>query len=103
MELLGPIYNDPLDRMRVAEALAEPLTLITRDALVTAYSDAIMKVDLGLFACPRPLQVGLDAEAGQLSRSNACLPQYRSKGAGLRRVPMSANVLRAPNEKRKAA
>ena len=103
MERLGPIHNDPFDRMRVAEALAEPLTPITRDAFVAACSDAIMRVDVSLFACPRPLQVGLDAEAGQLSRSNACLPQYRSKGAGPHRVPTSANVLRAPNEKRKAA
>ena len=45
VERLGPIHNDPFDRMLVAQALAEPLTLITRDALVAAYSDAIMKAD----------------------------------------------------------
>lgn len=45
VERLGPIHNDPFDRMLVAQALAEPLTLITRDALVAGYSDAIMKVD----------------------------------------------------------
>lgn len=36
--------NDPFDRMLVAQALLEPLTLITRDALVASYSPAIMKV-----------------------------------------------------------
>ena len=45
VERLGPIHNDPFDRMLVAQALTEPLTLITRDALVASYSDAIMKVD----------------------------------------------------------
>ncbi len=44
VERLGPIHNDPFDRMLVAQALAEPLTLITRDALVAADSDAIMRV-----------------------------------------------------------
>ena len=45
VERLGPIHNDPFDRMLVAQVLAEPLTLITRDALMAGYSDAIMKVD----------------------------------------------------------
>ena len=44
LEQLAPIHNDPFDRMLVAQALAEPLTLITRDALVASYSAAIMKV-----------------------------------------------------------
>ena len=44
VESLAPLHNDPFDRMLVAQALAEPLTLITRDALVAGYSDAIMKV-----------------------------------------------------------
>lgn len=44
VERLAPIHNDPFDRMLVAQALAEPLTLITRDELVARYSDAIMKV-----------------------------------------------------------
>ena len=43
-ERLGAIHNDPFDRMLVAQALVEPLTLITRDALVASYSSAIMKV-----------------------------------------------------------
>lgn len=44
VERLGAIHNDPFDRMLVAQALVEPLTLITRDALVASYSSAIMKV-----------------------------------------------------------
>ena len=44
VEWLAAIHNDPFDRMLVAQALEEPLTLITRDALVASYSQAIMKV-----------------------------------------------------------
>ena len=44
LERLAPIHNDPFDRMLVAQALAEPLTLITRDATVASYSSAIFKV-----------------------------------------------------------
>jgi PIN domain nuclease of toxin-antitoxin system len=44
VERLAPIHNDPFDRMLVAQAFVEPLTLITRDALVASYSDSIMKV-----------------------------------------------------------
>ncbi len=44
VERLAPIHNDPLDRMLIAQALAEPLTLITRDGLVASDSTAIMKV-----------------------------------------------------------
>ncbi|MES3012197.1 MAG: type II toxin-antitoxin system VapC family toxin [Pseudomonadota bacterium] len=44
VEGLALLHNDPFDRMLVAQALAEPLTLITRDALVASYSDVIMKV-----------------------------------------------------------
>lgn len=44
VERLSAIHNDPFDRMLVAQALVEPLTLITRDALVASYSSAIMKV-----------------------------------------------------------
>jgi PIN domain nuclease of toxin-antitoxin system len=45
VERLAPIHSDPFDRMLVAQAFAEPLTLITRDALVASYGDAIVKVD----------------------------------------------------------
>ena len=41
---LAAIHDDPFDRMLVAQALHEPLTLITGDALVASYSAAIMKV-----------------------------------------------------------
>lgn len=41
---LDSIHNDPFDRMLVAQALLEPLTLITRDALVASDSPAIMKL-----------------------------------------------------------
>ncbi len=44
VELLAPIHNDPFDRMLVAQSLAEPLTLVTRDAIVASYSGAILKV-----------------------------------------------------------
>ena len=45
VERLAAIHSDPFDRMLVAQALEEPLTLITRDGLVASYSAAIMKVD----------------------------------------------------------
>ena len=45
VERLPPIHNDPFDRILVAQALVEPLTLITRDASVASYSAAILKVD----------------------------------------------------------
>jgi PIN domain nuclease of toxin-antitoxin system len=45
VERLAPIHNDPFDRMLVAQALVEPLTLITRDAMVASYSDSIMRVN----------------------------------------------------------
>ena len=44
VEQLAPIHSDPFDRMLVAQALVEPLTLLTRDALVASYSPAIVKV-----------------------------------------------------------
>ena len=44
VERLAPIHSDPFDRMLIAQALAEPLTLITRDALVASYSPAIVRV-----------------------------------------------------------
>jgi len=45
VERLAPIHNDPFDRILVAQALVEPLTLITRDASVASYGAAILKVD----------------------------------------------------------
>ena len=44
VEQLAPIHRDPFDRLLVVQALVEPMTLITRDATVARYSDAIMQV-----------------------------------------------------------
>lgn len=37
-------HNDPFDRILVAQALVEPMRLMTHDALVARYSDTIIKV-----------------------------------------------------------
>ena len=44
VESLPPLHADPFDRMLIAQALTEPLRLITADAAVTAYSDAILAI-----------------------------------------------------------
>lgn len=41
---LPPLHNDPFDRLLVAQALAEPLRLITHDAQVARYSDSIIEI-----------------------------------------------------------
>ena len=41
---LPPIHADPFDRMLVAQALEEPLVLVTHDPKVAAYSDTIRLV-----------------------------------------------------------
>ena len=41
VEKLPPHHADPFDRMLVAQALTEPLRLLTRDAAVARYSNAI--------------------------------------------------------------
>ena len=41
---LPPLHRDPFDRIIVAQALHEPLRLITHDAEVKAYSDSILLV-----------------------------------------------------------
>jgi PIN domain nuclease of toxin-antitoxin system len=43
-EDLPPIHADPFDRMLVAQAMAVPLRLITADARVMRYSDAVIGV-----------------------------------------------------------
>jgi PIN domain nuclease of toxin-antitoxin system len=35
---LPPLHRDPFDRMLVAQAIVEGLTIVTRDALVAAYA-----------------------------------------------------------------
>ncbi|MSP02131.1 MAG: type II toxin-antitoxin system VapC family toxin [Acetobacteraceae bacterium] len=44
VETLPPLHNDPFDRLLVAQALAEPLRLLTHDPVVTAYSDLCIAV-----------------------------------------------------------
>lgn len=41
---LPPHHNDPFDRLLVAQALAEPLRLITHDAQMARYSDTIIPI-----------------------------------------------------------
>jgi PIN domain nuclease of toxin-antitoxin system len=44
VETLPPIHGDPFDRLIVAQALTQPLVLLTRDTLVARYSDTIRTV-----------------------------------------------------------
>ncbi|MBK7460861.1 MAG: type II toxin-antitoxin system VapC family toxin [Betaproteobacteria bacterium] len=41
---LPALHADPFDRLLVAQALAEPLRLITHDRAVAAYSDSVILV-----------------------------------------------------------
>ena len=38
---LPPIHRDPFDRMLIAQSIAEPLALLTNDALLARYSDGV--------------------------------------------------------------
>jgi PIN domain nuclease of toxin-antitoxin system len=38
---LPPIHKDPFDRMLVAQALSESLTLLTNDRLLGRYGDSV--------------------------------------------------------------
>ncbi len=42
VESLPPLHADPFDRLLVAQALEEPLRLVTHHAAVAAYSDTII-------------------------------------------------------------
>ncbi len=42
VERLPRLHADPFDRLLVAQALSEPLRLITRDKAVAAYSDTVI-------------------------------------------------------------
>lgn len=44
LETLPPHHADPFDRLIVAQALTEPLRLLTHDAIVSQYSDSIILV-----------------------------------------------------------
>ena len=41
---LAPLHADPFDRMLAAQALSEPLRLVTHDPAVAQYSDTIILV-----------------------------------------------------------
>lgn len=42
VEALPPLHEDPFDRLLIAQALAEPLRLVSHDAMVAAYGSAII-------------------------------------------------------------
>ncbi len=42
VESLPPLHTDPFDRLLVAQALAEPMRLVTHDRLVASYSPQIL-------------------------------------------------------------
>jgi len=44
IERLPPHHQDPFDRMLVAQAMTEPMRLLTRDAQLPAYGDWIESV-----------------------------------------------------------
>jgi len=44
VETLPTIHNDPFDRILVAQALSEPMRLVTHDRTVAQYSDCIIFV-----------------------------------------------------------
>lgn len=44
VEELPPHHQDPFDRILVAQALVEPMRLLTHDPLVSLYGDSIIRV-----------------------------------------------------------
>jgi len=44
LEKLHALHGDPFDRLLVAQALSEPMRLVTHDARVAAYSDTVILV-----------------------------------------------------------
>jgi PIN domain nuclease of toxin-antitoxin system len=44
IEQLAAHHQDPFDRLLVAQALVEPMRLMTHDPIVSLYSDAIIKI-----------------------------------------------------------
>ena len=44
VETLPAHHQDPFDRILLAQALVEPMRLITHDATVALYSDTIIKI-----------------------------------------------------------
>ncbi len=44
VEGLPPHHQDPFDRLLVAQALSEPMRLMTNDPMVALYSDTVLRV-----------------------------------------------------------
>lgn len=44
IERLPPFHHDPFDRILIAQALTEPLRLMTHDETVARYSDTVIRV-----------------------------------------------------------
>lgn len=44
VEALPPLHTDPFDRLLVAQALSEPMRLMTHDAHVARYSDTAIRI-----------------------------------------------------------
>lgn len=44
VDRLPPLHGDPFDRILVAQALSEPLRLVTHDRRLAAYSDTVIVV-----------------------------------------------------------
>jgi PIN domain nuclease of toxin-antitoxin system len=44
VDSLPPLHKDPFDRLLLAQARAEGMTLLTVDAVVAQYQDSVMKV-----------------------------------------------------------
>jgi len=42
VETLPPIHRDPFDRLLMAQAVTEPMRLVTHDAALAAYSDTVI-------------------------------------------------------------
>lgn len=44
LQALRPLHRDPFDRLLVAQAISEPMGLLTADASLAGYSELVMKV-----------------------------------------------------------
>ena len=44
VENLPPIHADPFDRMLIAQALTEPMRLLTHDRILARYSDTVILI-----------------------------------------------------------
>jgi len=44
IDILPPIHKDPFDRILIAQAMVEGITLLTSDALVAQYPESVLQV-----------------------------------------------------------